>query len=77
MTMITNKGQVTIPKQVRDNAGFKPGNDLQFHNEPGGRVVATLKGKRPKSDFEKRLDKVRGSMKGKFTTEEIMRLTRG
>jgi AbrB family looped-hinge helix DNA binding protein len=68
---------VTIPKKIRENAGLKPGSDLDFTSEPGGRIVATLKGKRTKSDFEKRLDKVRGSMKGKFTTEEIMRLTRG
>jgi len=30
MTTVTEKSQVTIPKQVRDEAGIRPGDDVAF-----------------------------------------------
>ncbi len=27
---ITSKGQITLPKQVRDNLGLRPGDELEF-----------------------------------------------
>jgi antitoxin PrlF len=76
-TTITSKGQVTIPKRVRDATGLTPGSKVTFSVDAGGRAYLKAEGKPRKSDLEKRLQKVRGSKKGQFTTDEIMRLTRG
>ena len=73
MPKMTSKGQVTIPKRVRDFLGLKPGREVEFVPTAAGDVVVKAAGRRAKSRF----DKVRGTATGKFTTDEIMRLTRG
>jgi len=73
MTTLTSKGQVTIPKRLRDYLGLRAGSEVTFGTTADGHVIVKAAAKRPKSRF----DKLRGSAKGKFTTEEIMRLTRG
>ncbi len=36
---VSEKGQVTIPKQLRDRLGIEPGQQLEF-SEEGGRLIA-------------------------------------
>jgi AbrB family looped-hinge helix DNA binding protein len=36
---LTSKGQVTIPKWLRDNLGLKAGSQVFFDVDSGGRVV--------------------------------------
>lgn len=36
---ITVKGQATIPKEIRDHLGLKPGDKLKFFLHPDGTVV--------------------------------------
>ncbi len=38
--IVTEKGQVTIPKALRDRLGIRPGDALEFSAE-GDRLVAT------------------------------------
>ena len=38
---ITHKGQITIPKEVRDTFGLQSGDKLEFSCEKGGRIVVT------------------------------------
>jgi antitoxin PrlF len=37
--VLSEKGQVTIPKALRDRLGLRPGQALEFHAE-GGRLIA-------------------------------------
>ena len=39
-TTVSEKGQVTIPKPLRDRLGIRPGQVLELREE-GGRIVAT------------------------------------
>ncbi len=71
---VTSKGQVTIPKPVRDLLGIKPGTRVEFHrNEQGEIVLDRADGKKPLSRFAK----LRGSAKSGMSTDELMALTRG
>jgi antitoxin PrlF len=38
---ITSKGQVTIPKAIREQLGLKTGTKLHFWVDPTGRIVVT------------------------------------
>jgi antitoxin PrlF len=74
MSRMTSKGQVTIPKRIRDHLGLKPGAEVEFENVGDGRVL--LKAERsghPKGRFAA----VRGILGPGMTTNEVMRLTRG
>jgi antitoxin PrlF len=72
---VTRKGQVTIPKPVRDRLGIKPGTKIDFEIAEDGRVfVRTAKkiGVKP-SRFVRML----GTATSGLTTDQIMALTRG
>ena len=75
---VTSKGQVTIPKQVRDLLGIKPGSSVAFEVAEDGRVLLSKLGSRaatarPPSRFAK----LRGSASAGMSTDQIMALTRG
>lgn len=74
---ITSKGQVTIPKDIRDRLGLLPGTEVEFVEEDGEARVRKAEGggKRRGEEFVAHL---REAGKGyTMTTEEVMRLTRG
>jgi len=71
---VTSKGQVTIPKPVRELLGIKPGTKVEFERAPDGRVVLVkVDGDRQPSRFER----LRGHAGKGLSTDEIMALTRG
>lgn len=74
-TTVTSKGQVTIPKPVRDLLGITPGVAVEFNLEPDGRVVLTKAGSKrhPPSRFAR----LRGAAGNGMSTDQIMGLTRG
>jgi AbrB family looped-hinge helix DNA binding protein len=76
-TTVTSKGQVTIPKRARDAVGLKPGSKVDVEVKPGVGVVIKPLGKPRKSDMERRIEKVRGTLKTSMTTDEIMKFLRG
>jgi antitoxin PrlF len=73
MTRMTTKGQVTIPKRLRDHLGLKPGSDIDFELADDGRVFLKTHEEAPESRFAR----LRGSAKLGMTTDELMALTRG
>jgi len=70
---VTTKGQVTIPLKIRKLLGIKPNSEVDFI-EKDGIVILVKSGSRLQQN---RLEKLRGKLAGKYTTEEIMELTRG
>lgn len=73
-TTVTTKGQVTIPKPVRDLLGIVPGSRIDFLRTADGSVMLTrVDAKRPNSRFSN----LRGHAGKGLSTEEIMALTRG
>jgi len=74
MSTLTIKGQVTIPKPVRDRLGVKPGDEITFVLGGDGQVtIAKAKSKPKRSRFEA----LRGHAGKGMTTDQIMALTRG
>ncbi len=72
MTTLTTKGQVTIPKAVRDLLGLRPGAEVEFEVASDGRVY--LQPRAP--GVQSRFSRLRGSAKGGMSTDQIMMLTR-
>jgi AbrB family looped-hinge helix DNA binding protein len=74
---ITSKGQVTIPKGIRDSLGMLPGTEVEFVKEGGEIRMRKLKGGRTRGD--EIIEHLRNASGGDIpmSTEEIMRLTRG
>jgi len=86
MPRITSKGQVTIPKRIRDYLGLKPGSNVEFGLGGDGRIVlkaephvdAKTRAGRERQRMEKALAELRGTMDlGGMTTDEFMRFLRG
>lgn len=76
---ITTKGQVTIPQNVRDFAGFQPGTDVEFIIGDDGvvRVIAAGQGGAERaSRLKTAIAGLRGSADTGLSTAEIMALTR-
>lgn len=71
---ITSKGQVTIPQQIRNRFGLKPGTAVEFVTE--GKTVII----RPKRGRKNAVDEwltERPRLVPGMTTDKLIRLTRG
>jgi AbrB family looped-hinge helix DNA binding protein len=75
-TNLTVKGQVTVPKSVRDYLGLKPGSAVTFERLPNGEVVLRPAKRRAKSATSP-FAKLRGRATVRMKTDEILALTRG
>lgn len=80
-TTVTSKGQVTIPKKVRDFLGIRSGSSVDFELTAGGDVVLKLvaagAARRGRARPLSRYARLRGRATVKMRTEEILALTRG
>ena len=72
---VTSKGQVTIPKPVRDHLGIAPGNQVAFRRAADGSIV--IEKADATAPQPSRFAKVRGSAGPGMTTDELMALLRG
>lgn len=79
-TRVTIKGQVTIPKAVRDAAGIAPGDEVEVTVDQAGRISIEKADEKAGAEARFRAALVRAQrdppIKG-ITTEEIMDMTRG
>lgn len=73
-TTVTAKGQVTIPKAVRDVLGIGPGSQVDFRRMSDGNVVLVPVDTQEQAS---RFGKFRGHAGKGMSTDEIMALTRG
>jgi antitoxin PrlF len=74
-TSINGKGQVTIPKQIRDALDLRPGTAVNFAVNAEGDVVIHKVGARgnPKPD---RFERAKGKADIKWRTDNLMALLR-
>jgi AbrB family looped-hinge helix DNA binding protein len=82
---VTSKGQVTIPKEVRERLGIQPGSDVGFAEEGGKVVLVNEDNSKNETPGERMVrlmvefgDRMRreGKLSG-MTTDEIMEMNRG
>ncbi len=82
---VTSKGQVTIPKAVRDKLGIAPGTDVGF-SEEGALIVLNhddvVEGESPGARIARKLIELgdrarREGWANKMTSDEFLEMTRG
>lgn len=72
---VTEKGQVTIPKELRDELGIGAGSEIDF--ERADDAIVIRKASAGPSRGRQLADRLRGRGDIAMTTDEIMALTRG
>jgi antitoxin PrlF len=73
MPRMTSKGQVTIPKRLRDQLGLTAGSEIEFEADAEGNVRLKSNAQREPSRFAA----LRGRGGFALTSDELMKLTRG
>lgn len=68
--VVSEKGQVTIPKQLRDRLGISPGEVLEFTEEHGRLVAEKVRPRHP-------IDEVYGLLADGTRTDELIDDLRG
>lgn len=72
---VTAKGQVTLPKKVREQLGIRPGDAVEFTMGPGGAVE--LRSVHDPDAFRRAIEDVlRRRPAGDMTTDEYMSMIR-
>jgi len=69
-TIVSEKGQITIPKALRERLGLRTGQVLEVREERGRLVLA-------KKNLQDPVDRVYGILKLGRSTDEIMNMLRG
>ena len=72
---VTDKGQVTIPIDIRRKAGLLPNTDVEF--VVSGKNVILMKSGKARRRGGKLVAALRGRATRRLSTDEIMALTRG
>jgi AbrB family looped-hinge helix DNA binding protein len=70
--ILSEKGQVTIPKAIRDDLGLTPGAVLDFQEDHGVIIVRKIVNENPISAW-----RGRGSLPGRLGVMDYLTATRG
>jgi antitoxin PrlF len=68
---VTEKGQVTIPKRIRERLGIRAGEVLEFEEQPGGAVIAR------KAATRSPVDELYGVLRDRGRTDDLIERLRG
>ncbi|NNE96448.1 MAG: AbrB/MazE/SpoVT family DNA-binding domain-containing protein [Acidimicrobiales bacterium] len=71
---VTEKGQITIPKEIRDALGIGAGTEVEFERDNDTIVVRKAQGRPTRG--RQLAERLRGRGDIAMTTSEIMALTR-
>jgi AbrB family looped-hinge helix DNA binding protein len=74
MSRVTTKGQVTIPKEIRDKLGIEPGDEIAFEEVEAGYKIR--KKEPTTADGDDPFEKYRGSAENDETMPDRMRRLR-
>jgi AbrB family looped-hinge helix DNA binding protein len=72
---VTTKGQVTIPKEIRDTLGIEPGDEIAFEEAESGYRIQKVEP--TTADGSDPFETYRGSAESDDTMPERMRRLRG
>lgn len=75
MPRVTTKGQVTIPKEIREALGIEPGDEIAFEQVESGYKITKKEPTTAEGDDP--FEKYRGSAESDETMPERMRRLRG
>lgn len=73
---ITSKGQVTIPVEIREQAGLLPDTEVEFDFDGTAVRIRRAADQGPRGRGQKLLDRLKGSATVRMSTDEILALTR-
>lgn len=73
-TTVTQNGQITLPKAVRDHLGLTPGSQVDFRQADDGSVILVRVDPASLTD---RFEKLRGHTGPGPNTDAVLALTRG
>lgn len=74
MPSISTKGQVTIPKKIREKLGIKEGDIIEFIEENG---LVYLQRKRSIEKEEKKFRQFKGMIKSSIPSDQFIKELRG
>ncbi len=72
---VGESGQITIPRDIREELGLTPGTEVEISTREGEMVVRASED--PRTRMKAWIDQVRGTAKPESTTDGIMAMTRG
>lgn len=72
---MNSKGQVTIPAEIREELGLRPGDEVDVLMEDGALRILRRHGSPTRG--QRAASRLRGTAKTEMSTDEIMELLRG
>lgn len=74
---VTSKGQITIPKAIREQFGLRPGTEVEVIVRGEDVLIQPRTSSIQDDAIDDWLERFKGSATSKLTTDQFMRVTRG